>query len=273
MTGRPFRPLRVVALLLLLSAAATAARAARPNLLVIVWDDIGFGQFGCYGSPLATPHIDRLAAQGVRYTDFHVAPVCSPTRAALLTGRNPHRVGMACITEFANGSPNSRGGIAREAGTVADYLRAAGYSTCAVGKWHLTPMTELNSGAGPAHWPTGSGFDHFYGFVGGETNPWAPEIFRDRTRLAEPPRAADGAPLHSDAALTDAAIRYLAEQRATTSEKPFFLYLAYSAGHAPHQAPPEYLARWRGSKTEAVFLDVCVRPGHDEEITFNLLYG
>lgn len=229
-----------------LVALSAAPASSRPNVLVILWDDIGFAQFGCYGAPLATPNIDRLAAEGVRYTNFHAAPVCSPTRAALLTGRNPHRVGMACITEFANGQPNSRGGMAREAGTIADYLRAAGYSTLAVGKWHLTPMAALNPGSSSEHWPTGRGFDHYFGFNGGETNPWAPELYRDRERLIDLPRAADGAPQHSDAALTDAAIRFLAEQQATTPDKPFFLYLAYSAGHAPHQVPAERLARWRG---------------------------
>ena len=108
--------------------------AGAPNVLIILWDDVGFSQFGCYGSPIATPNIDRLAAQGVRYTNFHVAPVCSPTRAALLTGRNPHSVGMACITEFANGQPNSRGGIVAEAGTIADYER---FTAMLVGRGEL----------------------------------------------------------------------------------------------------------------------------------------
>lgn len=217
-----------------------------PNVLVILWDDVGFAQFGCYGSPIATPNVDRLAAQGLRYSNFHVAPVCSPTRAALLTGRNPHRVGVAGIAEFANGQPNSRGGLTRDAGTIAEYLRAAGYSTFAVGKWHLTPMTELNTGASSDHWPTGRGFDHFYGFTGGETNPWAPELFRDRERLKHPPTLPDGSPKHSEVDLTDHALAFLAEQHATTPDKPFFLYLAYSAGHAPHQVPADRLAKWRG---------------------------
>ncbi len=217
-----------------------------PNVLIILWDDIGFAQFGCYGAPLATPNVDRLAAQGVRYNNFHVAPVCSPSRAALLTGRNPHSVGMACITEFANGQPNSRGGIDPAAGTLADWLRAGGYSTAAVGKWHLTPMNELHPGAPSTHWPTGSGFEHFYGFTGGETNPWAPELYIDRERIKHPPVNPDGSPKHSEMDITDHAIALLAEQRATAPDKPFFLYLAYSAGHAPHQVPAERLAKWRG---------------------------
>ena len=221
-----------------------------PNVLVILWDDIGFAQFGCYGSPLATPNVDRLAAQGVRYTNFHAAPVCSPTRAALLTGRNPHRVGVATIAEYANGQPNSRGGLRLDAGTLAEYLRGGGYSTFAVGKWHLAPMTELNPGASSDYWPTGRGFDHFYGFSSGETNPWAPELFYDRERLKFPPTQPDGTPLHSEIDLTNHAIGFIAEQRATKPDKPFFLYLAYSAGHAPHHVPAERLAKWRGKFDE-----------------------
>ena len=233
-----------------LGAFAAAARAAEkptgPNVIVVLWDDIGFAQFGCYGSPLATPNVDRIAAEGIRYNNFHVAPVCSPTRAALLTGRNPHSVGVACITEFANGEPNNCGGIRPDAGTIAEYLRAAGYSTGAMGKWHLTPMTQLNPGAPSTYWPTGRGFDHFYGFTSGETNPWAPELFRDRERLKLSPTRPDGSPLHSEVDLTNHAIDFIAEQRATTPDRPFFLYLAFSAGHAPHQAPPEFLEKWRG---------------------------
>jgi arylsulfatase A-like enzyme len=220
--------------------------AGAPNVLVILWDDIGFAQFGCYGAPLATPNVDRVAAAGVRYNNFHVAPVCSPTRAALLTGRNSHSVGVACIAEYANGQPNSTGGIRLEAGTMAEYLRAAGYSTFAVGKWHLAPMTELNPAAASDYWPTGRGFDHFYGFSSGETNPWNPELYQDRARLKHIPAQLNGRPYHSETDLTDHAIGYLAEQRANQPDKPFFLYLAYSAGHAPHHAPPEYLAKWRG---------------------------
>jgi arylsulfatase len=220
--------------------------AGTPNVLIILWDDIGFSQFSCYGSPIATPNIDRIAAQGLRYSNFHVAPVCSPTRAALLTGRNPHTVGVACVAEFANGQTNSTGGMRLDAGTVAEYLRGAGYSTYAVGKWHLTPMNELNPGASSDHWPTGRGFDHFYGFTSGETNPWAPELYHDRERIKLPPVNPDGSPKHSEVDLTDHAIAFLAEQRATAPDKPFFLYLAFSAGHAPHQVPAERAARWRG---------------------------
>ena len=126
--------------------ARVTPAAGVPNVLVILWDDVGFGQFGCYGSPLATPNIDRLARGGIRYNNFHVRPVCSPTRAALLSGRNPHAVGVATIAEYSNGFPNSRGGIRPDAVTLAEHLRAGGYSTLAVGKWHLAPMAEANPG-------------------------------------------------------------------------------------------------------------------------------
>lgn len=220
--------------------------AGAPNVLVILWDDVGFGQFGCYGSPLATPNIDRLAAHGIRYNNFHVRSVCSPSRAALLSGRNPHAVGVATIAEYSNGFPNSRGGIRPDAITLAQRMRAGGYSTIAVGKWHLSPMADANPAGDSAHWPTGRGFDHYYGYMGGDMNQFAPEIFQDRERVKPAATRANGAPYFMDADFTDRAIGYLAEQRATAPERPFFMYLAYCAGHAPHHAPPDLLEKWRG---------------------------
>lgn len=220
--------------------------AGAPNVVLVVIDDVGFGQLGCYGSPLATPNIDRLAAGGVRYTGFNVFPVCSPTRAALLTGRNPHAVGMATITEFANGFPNARGALAPEAATLATLLRARGYGTTALGKWHLVPQHEQHAAAPSTHWPTGAGFDRFYGYLGGDTSQLAPDLFQDRHRVDPPATLRDGSPYFLDADLTDRAIGYLSEHRAAAPDHPFFLYLAYCAGHAPHQAPAEVLARWRG---------------------------
>ena len=226
--------------------ASVRPPAGAPNVLVIVWDDIGFGQFGCYGSSLATPNIDRLARGGIRYNNFHVRSVCSPTRAALLSGRNPHAVGVATIAEYANGFPNSRGGIRPDAGTLAQYLQAGGYNTFALGKWHLAPMADTSPAGGSPHWPTGRGFDHFYGYMGGDMNQFSPEIFQDRERVKTAATRANGEPYYLDADITDRAIGYLAEQRASAPERPFFMYLAYCAGHAPHQAPPAQLARWRG---------------------------
>ncbi len=224
----------------------TRPPAGAPNVLVIMWDDIGFGQFGCYGSSLATPNIDRLARGGIRYTNFHARSVCSPARAALLSGRNPHAVGVATIAEYANGFANSRGGIRPDVGTLAQYLGAGGYTTFALGKWHLSPMADTNPAGASPHWPTGRGFDHFYGYMGGDMNQFSPEIFQDRERLKSAATRANGEPYFLDADVTDRAIGYLAEQRATAPEKPFFMYLAYCAGHAPHQAEPALLATWRG---------------------------
>ncbi|MBI5692953.1 MAG: arylsulfatase [Verrucomicrobia bacterium] len=218
-----------------------------PNILLVLWDDVGFGQFGCYGAPLATPTVDRLAAGGLRYTHFHVNSVCSPTRASLLTGRNSHAVGVGHIGEYANGARNNLGGPHLEAGTVADYLRAGGYATAAFGKWHLAPMSELNQAASSAYWPTGRGFDRFYGFMGGDMNQFAPEIFSGRERVKPRATRLGGAePYFMDTDLCERTIAYLAEHRATAPEQPFFVYLSLGAGHAPHHASPELLAKWRG---------------------------
>jgi arylsulfatase len=223
------------------------APAGAPNVLVVLWDDVGFGQFGCYGSPLATPTVDRLAAGGLRYTNFHVNPVCSPTRAALLTGRNAHAVGVGHIGEYANGARNNLGGIRPDAGTVADYLRAGGYGTAAFGKWHLAPMAELNAAGDVTHWPTGRGFDHFYGFMGGDMSQFAPEIYSGRERvLPRATRPGGEEPYFMDADLCDRLIAFMAQHRASAPERPFFAYLSLGAGHAPHHAPEDLLAKWRG---------------------------
>ncbi len=218
-----------------------------PNVLIVLWDDVGFGQFGCYGSPLATPTVDRLAAGGLRYTNFHSNSVCSPTRAALLTGRNAHAVGVSHIGEYANGARNSLGGPHPGIPTVADYLRAAGYATAAFGKWHLAPMAELDAAATSAYWPTGRGFDRFYGFMGGDMSQFEPEIYVGRERVKPRATRPDPAqPYFLDADLCDRTIAFIAEHRATAPQQPFFAYLSLGAGHAPHHAPPEFLAKWRG---------------------------
>lgn len=227
--------------------APTRPPAGAPNVLIVLWDDVGFGQFGCYGAPLATPTVDRLAAAGLRYTNFHVNPVCSPTRAALLTGRNAHAVGVGHIGEYANGARNNLGGPHLEAGTIADYLRARGYATAAFGKWHLSPMSELNDAASSAYWPTGRGFDHFYGFMGGDMNQFAPEIFSDRERVKPGPTRPGGPePYFMDADLCDRTLAFIAQHRATAPERPFFTYLSLGAGHAPHHAPADLREKWRG---------------------------
>src|ERR1700704_1924773 len=218
--------------------------AGAPNVVMIVLDDLGFAQLGCFGSSIATPAVDALAANGLRYNRFHVTALCSPTRACLLTGRNHHAVGMGFLTDIPTGFPGYDGRIPKSAGTLARILRDTGYSTLAVGKWHLAPRWEQSASGPFERWPLGLGFERHYGFLGGDTNQWTPEPVCDN-HFVEPPRApADGYHLTED--LADRAIRYVQDQQQATPNKPFFLYFATGATHAPHQAPAEWLDRYRG---------------------------
>jgi arylsulfatase len=217
-----------------------------PNVVVILLDDTGFAQLGCYGSTMHTPHIDALAANGLRYTNFHVTPLCSPTRAALLTGRNHHEVGLRSLANFNTGYPNMRGHISNHATTMAEVLRDEGYATFAVGKWHLVQMEDA-SAAGPYdQWPTQRGFDRFYGFLDGETDQFSPDLVYDNHRV-DPP-ATPGYHLTED--LVDHAIGFVHDSVSIRPDRPFFLYLAPGAMHAPHQAPESYLAKYRGAFDE-----------------------
>jgi arylsulfatase A-like enzyme len=215
-----------------------------PNVVMIVLDDTGFAHFGCYGSELATPSIDALAAGGVRYTGFHTTALCSPSRAALLTGRNPHAVGMRGVSNWNTGFPHMRGGVSPKAATVADLLRAHGYATYAAGKWHLAPMEEC-SAAGPHHnWPLQKGFDRFYGFLQGETDQFHPELTSDNGHVDPPGRPEDGYHVSED--IVDRSIGWIGNLASIRPDRPFFLYLAFGATHAPHQSPAAYLDGWRG---------------------------
>ena len=215
-----------------------------PNVVVVLLDDLGFAQFGCYGSELETPNIDRLAAGGLRYSNFHVTPVCSPTRAALLTGRNHHSVGMRSVSNFSSGFPHMRGHVSNHAATIAEVLRDEGYATFGLGKWHLCQM-ENASAAGPYdQWPCQRGFDRFYGFLDGETDQFAPDLVHDNHRVDPPIIPEVGYHLSED--LVDRAIAMIADTTSIRPDRPFFTYLAFGATHAPHQAPAEYLERWRG---------------------------
>ncbi len=215
-----------------------------PDVVVILLDDVGFSHFGCYGSDLSTPHIDALAAGGLRYANFHVTPLCSPTRAALLTGRNHHAVGMRALSNFDSGYPHMRGQISRHAATVAEVLRDQGYGTFAVGKWHLCPMQDA-SAAGPYdQWPCQRGFDRFYGFLEGETDQFSPDLVYDNHRVELPAGHEDGYHLSED--LVDHAIEFIHDSVSIRPDRPFFAYVAFGAAHAPHQAPPDYLERQRG---------------------------
>ncbi|MEY2959964.1 MAG: putative arylsulfatase, partial [Actinomycetota bacterium] len=157
-----------------------------PNVVVVLLDDTGFAQFGCYGSDIATPNVDRLAADGIQFTNFHVTPLCSPTRASLLTGRAQHAVGMRSVSNFQTGFPHQLGHISNHAATVAEVLRSAGYATLCSGKWHLAPMDQC-SAAGPFdHWPLGRGFDRFYGFLEGETDQFHPQLVCDNHPIDPP---------------------------------------------------------------------------------------
>lgn len=216
-----------------------------PNVVYIVWDDAGLAAFNCFGSPvIETPAMDRLAAMGVRFSQWHTTALCSPTRSSLLTGRNCHRNGMACIVEGAQGFPGMSAVIPRENGTLAEILRDRGYSTFAVGKWHLSPETESHQAASRRTWPTGRGFDRYYGFLGGETNQWYPDLVHDNHDVDQPALPEDGYHLSKD--LVDTTIRFISDTRQADPERPFFLYFAPGATHAPHHAPPEWIERYRG---------------------------
>jgi len=188
------------------ASGAEPFRKGAPNVVVVVFDDLGFGQLGSYGSDLVTPNVDSVAARGLRFTNFHTTAVCSPTRACLLTGRNHHRVGMGMLTDLPTNFPAYNGRFPRGAGTLAQILRGAGYATFCVGKWHLVPRDERVTGPYEM-WPTGLGFDRYYGFLNGETNQWTPNLIQDTNHI-EPPRSpAEG--YHLDEDLADRAIAYL----------------------------------------------------------------
>jgi arylsulfatase len=219
-------------------------RADAPNVVVIVLDDLGFGQLGCFGSDIETPNIDRLAADGLRYNRFHVTSLCSPTRACLMSGRNHHSVGMGFLTDIPIGFPGYNGRIPKSAATMPRLLRDAGYSTFAVGKWHLAPRWD-QSASGPFDlWPLGLGFERYYGFLNGDTNQWTPDLVCDNA-FVEPPRSpAEGYHLTED--LADQALRMVTDQHQATPDKPFFLYFAPGAMHAPHHAPEAWIDPYRG---------------------------
>ena len=219
-----------------------------PNVILILMDDTGFAQFGCFGSDIDTPNIDALAANGLQFTNFHVTPLCSPTRAALLTGRSNHAVGMRSVSNFVTGFPNQLGHISNHAATVGEVLGGAGYGTFAVGKWHLAPMEQC-SAAGPFdQWPLARGFNRFYGFLDGETDQFHPELVADNHPVDPPGTPEEGYHVSED--LVDNALRIIADYKGVRPDRPFLGYVAFGATHAPHQAPPEYMAKYRGRYDE-----------------------
>ncbi len=216
-----------------------------PNVAVILIDDLGFSHFGCFGSDLVTPNIDRLAAGGLRYSNFHVTPLCSPTRAALLTGRNHHTVGMRSISNFSSGYPHMRGHMSNHAATMGEVMREAGYTTFALGKWHLSAMENASSAGPYDQWPLQRGFDRFYGFLDGETDQFAPDLVYDNHRVDPPKTVDEGYHLSED--LVDRALSFIHDARSIRPDRPTFTYLAFGAMHAPHQAPESYLQKYRGT--------------------------
>ncbi len=215
-----------------------------PNVVLVVLDDVGYAQLGCYGSDIDTPVLDGLAGQGVRLSNFHTTALCSPTRACLLTGRNHHRSGMGRVADLAVGFPGYWGKPPRENGFLSEMLRAAGYATYAVGKWHLSPEDETNMAASRATWPLARGFDRWYGFHGGETHQFVPALYEDN-HSARPPRSElDDYHLTED--LADRAIEFIGDLRAVDAGKPFFLYFATGACHSPHQPPARWREHYRG---------------------------
>lgn len=216
-----------------------------PNVLYIVLDDVGFGHLGCYGSPIATPNMDRLAASGVRYGNFHTTAMCSPTRAAMLTGHNHHSSGMGLVAELAQGFPGYHAAMPPTHGMLSEILKERGFATFAVGKWHLTPMEEATM-AGPfERWPLGRGFDRFYGFLGGETHQFYPGLVYDNHFVHATKTPEEG--YHLTADLTEKAGAFIRDLRSVDPSKPFFMYFCTGACHAPHQVPPDWIERYKGA--------------------------
>ena len=214
-----------------------------PNILLIMLDDVGFGSFGNFGGPVTTPGLDKVANAGLVYNQFHTTALCSPTRASLLTGRNHHTVHMGGITEIANSFPGYDSAIPPESATVAQVLRMSGYSTACFGKWHLTPSWE-QSPAGPFdRWPTGLGFDRFYGIMGAESSQYEPPVY-DQTTPISP--HLDKPDYHLTQDLADQAINWMHRQKASSPNKPFFCYFSTPAVHAPHHVPREWIEKYKG---------------------------
>ncbi|MCK6459658.1 MAG: arylsulfatase [Planctomycetes bacterium] len=219
----------------------TAPKGA-PNIVIILIDDMGFGTSGTFGGPVPMPTLDRLAQAGLRYNNFHTTALCSPTRVALKSGRNHHTCETGSIMETATAFPGNTGQIPNAVAPVAETLRLNGWSTAAFGKWHETAAWEASISGPFDRWPTRQGFDKFYGFIGGETNQWAP-FFYDGDAQVELP---DDPNYHFLVDMTDEAVSWIRYQKALTPKKPFFVYYAPGATHAPHHVPKERIAKWKG---------------------------
>ena len=258
---RRFSLLVVATLIVLLTGAAGSASAqilptdypkmkmslqssprGAPNVVVVLLDDVGFAAASTFGGPIDPPSLQQLANEGLRYNRFHTTAICSPTRAALLTGRNPHAVGVGAVLNTPSAYPGYNGLLPKSAATIAEILRQNGYGTAAFGKWHLAPEWE-SSPAGPYdHWPVRQGFDHFYGFLPAEVDQFAPTVVQDQTFITRPRRAG----YHLTEDLADQAIAWMQRHRSATPDRPFFAYFAPGAAHAPLQAPKAWIERYKG---------------------------
>jgi len=239
--------------------APKAAQGA-PNVLFIAWDDVGYGTMDVFGGPVQTPTMRRIADRGVRYANFHTTALCSPTRASLLTGRNATSNGMATIAEFSAGFPGISTRIPFENGFISEVLAEHGYNTYCVGKWHLTPGEETSMAAFKGRWPLGRGFERFYGYLGGESSSWYPDLIHDNHSVDPPGTPEDGYHLSKD--LSDKAIQFIQDAKVVDPDKPFFLYLAPQAGHAPHHVFSEWADKYKGQFDqgyEAIRADILQR--------------
>ncbi|MBV9721482.1 MAG: sulfatase-like hydrolase/transferase, partial [Mycobacterium sp.] len=215
-----------------------------PNVLIVLIDDVGFGASSTFGGPCDTPTAERLAAGGLKLNRFHTTALCSPTRQAMLTGRNHHSVGMGGITEIATSAPGNSSIRPKNKAPIAETLRLNGYSTAQFGKCHEVPVWEV-SPVGPFdQWPTGSGFEYFYGFIGGEANQYYPGLYEGTTAVEPPKTPEEGYTLTAD--LADHAVTWVRQQKALTPDKPFFMYFAPGATHAPHHVPEVWSDKYRG---------------------------
>jgi len=215
-----------------------------PNVLVILLDDVGFGASSAFGGPCSTPAAELLAGNGLKYTRFHTTALCSPTRAALLTGRNHHTIGMAGITEIATSAPGYTSVIPNTCASLAETLKLNGYSTAQFGKCHEVPVWETSPMGPFRQWPTGQGFEHFYGFIGGETNQWAPTIYRDTVPIE--PENGDDPEYHFGEDMTNHTIEWIRQQKSLMPDKPFYIYYAPGATHAPHHVPKDWADKYKG---------------------------
>lgn len=229
-----------------LKVPATFGLENPPNILIVLIDDCGYGQMGTFGGAIPTPTLDRVAQNGLRYTRFHTTALCSPTRAALLTGRNHHSVGTGVIGEAGTGFPGYSGIIPASTATFAEVIREYGYANAWFGKNHNVPDWETSLVGPFDRWASGLGFDYFYGFVGGDTDQFHPALVENKKRIEPPKTNEDGSPYHFTTDIADHAIRMMRATKAVAPQRPFLVYFSTGATHAPHQVPPEWIAKFKG---------------------------